>query len=30
MDLAVIIHAYNEEKHIGRCLESMRQASDEI
>jgi glycosyltransferase involved in cell wall biosynthesis len=30
MSLAVIILTYNEEKHIGRCLDSMRQVSDEI
>lgn len=30
MDLAVIILTYNEEKHIGRCLETMRRVSDEI
>lgn len=28
--IAVIILTYNESKHIGRCLENMRQVSDDI
>jgi glycosyltransferase involved in cell wall biosynthesis len=30
MSIAVIILTYNEAKHIGRCLESMRQITDEV
>src|SRR3954471_7406080 len=30
MDIAVIILTFNEQKHIGRCLENMRQISDRI
>jgi len=30
MSIAVIILTYNEEKHLARCLESMRQITDEI
>ncbi|MBO9152042.1 glycosyltransferase family 2 protein [Chitinophaga sp. GCM10012297] len=30
MKITVIILTYNEQKHIGRCLESMRQVSDDI
>ncbi|TWI88737.1 glycosyltransferase family 2 protein [Chitinophaga japonensis] len=30
MSIAIIILTYNESKHIGRCLENLRQVSDEI
>lgn len=30
MEIAVVILTYNESKHIGRCLDSMRQVSDNI
>jgi glycosyltransferase involved in cell wall biosynthesis len=30
MKIAVVILTYNESKHIGRCLDSMKQVSDDI
>lgn len=30
MKVSVVINTYNEEKNIGRCLESIRQLADEI
>ncbi|GAA0543977.1 glycosyltransferase family 2 protein [Chitinophaga japonensis] len=30
VSIAIIILTYNESKHIGRCLENLRQVSDEI
>lgn len=30
MSIAVIILTFNEEKHIGRCIENMKQVSDDI
>jgi glycosyltransferase involved in cell wall biosynthesis len=30
MNIAVIILTFNEEKHIGRCIENMKQVSDDI
>ncbi|WP_343308188.1 glycosyltransferase family 2 protein [Chitinophaga niabensis] len=30
MKIAVVILTYNESKHIGRCLDSMKQISDDI
>src|SRR5687768_10889975 len=30
MNIAVIILTFNEEKHIGRCIENMQQVADDI